>query len=122
MNEIEMLMKPRFKVTADYPYNPHQIGEVIEFTDNGRAILTVTNEWVDGENINMANYATSEVFLKYPHLFKKLEWWEDNVFKVVSNTDSFQTFKDGTIPLRFIHPINYHYEPATKEQYEAQTR
>ena len=47
------LIKPRFEVIADYPKSIFKIGEIIE-------------------NGNEFSYYTD-----YPHLFKKLNWWEN---------------------------------------------
>ena len=51
---IENLLKPRYKVIAGWPYMPKhaKVGELV--ADN--FILKAAN---------------------YPHLFKKLEWWEE---------------------------------------------
>lgn len=54
MNVTE-LMKPRYKVIADYPGNEYPIGVVID------ELL------FDGK--------TSDWFERYPALFEKLKWW-----------------------------------------------
>lgn len=53
----EELLKPRYKVIADYPNSVHKIGSIIP----------------PGEQIDLPTYYGCS---KYPHLFKKLEWWE----------------------------------------------
>ncbi len=55
---VEELLKPRFEVIADYPNSGYEIGEIIEC----KKPLT------DEEFVN--------AFLEYPHLFKKIQWWE----------------------------------------------
>lgn len=55
MKQTIDLMKPRYKVIADYPANYYGVGEI--YTD--------------------CSAYTTELFEKYPHLFKKLEWWEE---------------------------------------------
>ena len=57
------LLRPRFEVIADYP-NPknHPYFEVGEFVD------TITEEDI-------------EYFTKYPHLFRKMSWWENRDVK-----------------------------------------
>ena len=52
----EELLKPRYKVIADYPFMQWALGQII--------LLTTGN---DGDYY----------FEKFPHLFKKLEWWEE---------------------------------------------
>jgi hypothetical protein len=50
----EDLLKPRYKVVADYPDSIFKIGGIL----------------IQGEK-DLTEAA------KYPHLFKKLEWWEE---------------------------------------------
>jgi len=58
----EELMKPRWKVIADYPGSDYHIGEILD-RDWG---------WVGDDEIGFKHQVSH-----YPHLFKKLEWWED---------------------------------------------
>jgi len=55
MDTVTELMKPRFKVIADYPLSDYPIGHI------HKAVAWMTEDF----------------FLKYPAIFKKLEWWED---------------------------------------------
>lgn len=55
---IDYLLEPRFKLIADFPGNNRKVGEVIDFQD-------------------LPGWPTLEYYERYPHLFKKLEWWED---------------------------------------------
>jgi hypothetical protein len=57
MNAKELL-KPRFEVINDYPNNNYKLNQVIETEEN----------WLEGHS--------SSYFEEYPHLFKKLNWWE----------------------------------------------
>lgn len=52
------LLNPRFEVIADYPNSNFKIGQVIECTD-------IFEEGFP-----------SSWFLPYPHLFRKMNWWE----------------------------------------------
>lgn len=52
------LLKPRFEVIANYPNSNYKLYQVIEAEEN----------WFEGRP---ASY-----FEEYPHLFKKLNWWE----------------------------------------------
>lgn len=54
----EKLLKPRYKVIADYPSNPRSVGFVFEL--------------VHEQSIG--------VFDNYPHLFKKLAWYEERIW------------------------------------------
>lgn len=60
----EELLKPRYKVIADYPRSNFNIGDI--WPD-------VAAEWTTKEQIDY----TLEEMSKYPSLFKKLEWWEE---------------------------------------------
>ena len=56
---VEKLLKPRFKVIANYPKSFYKIGEII---DTGYELI-----YCDTHGAK---------FTDYPHLFKKLNWWE----------------------------------------------
>lgn len=58
----EELLRPRYKVIADYPGNAWEVGLVIP--SEYHAIKIITD--------NMIAF-----YDKYPHLFRKLEWWEE---------------------------------------------
>jgi len=61
------LLAPRYKVIADWPGREFPIGLIIS--------NYVDDIWGDGKNYE---FRESELwFKKYPHLFKRLEWWED---------------------------------------------
>ena len=99
----EDLMKPRYKVIADYPKN--------KFGDVGRIINLVKRsdrfryEWYEHDGID---YEYESFFEEYPHIFKKLEWWEErkqNDFpeyvKPLEPTDGFiKQFGDVILKVR----------------------
>jgi hypothetical protein len=63
------LLKPRFEVIADYPFNPYEIGNLVENIANTSIALYA--------RINDTDHLSSiDFFDKYPHLFRKLKWWE----------------------------------------------
>lgn len=122
----EELMKPRYKVIAGYPNSPYEMG-----------LLITTDEWLwVNSNLRLADKDVD----KYPHLFKKLEWWEERsvedmpeyvkkdnsqVYKVKEWDDSsvVWVFVNTKIHTGFIKEctetvIYPHYFPATKEEYE----
>lgn len=51
------LMTPRYKAIADYPRGAHQKGDVF-----------ICIDWL---------HEDLEFYDQYPHLFRKLEWWEE---------------------------------------------
>lgn len=65
---VEDLLKPRVKVTADYPESPFRIGDILEHDGEPDEcwILNRTGR-------KYINLETST----YPAIFKKLEWWEE---------------------------------------------
>lgn len=76
---IEKLMKPRYKVIADYPHSPYQVGEQIEFSDSGNGFhCTTTRTWssMEEDMVDSQNYFHIDKLPKYPHLFKPLAWYE----------------------------------------------
>lgn len=113
----EELMRRRYKVIAQYPFSAHPTGEIIKATTSGT------------------------YFDQYPHLFKKLEWWEDRKLEEMPEYLTCQSpdfvFKKGDVikvdkwlesfgpTLRFysshtnkitLHP--HLYTPATISEYE----
>jgi hypothetical protein len=68
----EELLKPRYKVVAGYPDSKFQVGQIIQFE------LLKTGDWVYQWAGHDGIYEIGILeFAEYPHLFKKLEWWED---------------------------------------------
>jgi len=61
----EELLQPRFKVLADYPRNEHyenvEVGDIIEAWHPNKILQDNRTDF----------------YGKYPHLFRKLEWWEE---------------------------------------------
>jgi hypothetical protein len=68
------LYLPRFKVVADYPGNEFLIGDIFTFTQtfDFEPEDKETEVWYDEKNC-----VFMDIVQKYPHLFKKLEWWQD---------------------------------------------
>ncbi len=59
----EELMKPRYKVIADYPKSIHQVGTIIDAGWRSEDLLYCDH---DGPRCR-----------HYPHLFKPLQWWQE---------------------------------------------
>lgn len=111
--EIQKLLKPRYRVIASYPSSGYEVGSTIENI---------------GENYCM--------FLnEYPHLFRKLEWWEERkesdlpkyvkdkneVFEIhIKSNGSLDLHPTselaGTTNNQILHLTDI--LPATKEEYE----
>jgi hypothetical protein len=62
----EELLKPRYKVIADFPASTISVGDIIQTNESTVAYVVEINDHSD-------KYAMKD----YPHLFKKLAWWEE---------------------------------------------
>jgi hypothetical protein len=67
----EDLMKPRYKVIADYPGNIMPVGSI--FWDDIESVEIITPT---GSRSVQGSYPYRDKH-KYPHLFKPLQWWEE---------------------------------------------
>lgn len=117
------LMAVRYKVIADYPKSNFKIGEILECED------MVTEA-----------YLGNPMYKMYPHLFKKLEWWQERGVDVLKQVKFVKVVKyrgywlvGDIVPAKLkiddeFVPIGYylrgqHYqpvfelEPATESEY-----
>ncbi len=126
----EELLKPRYKVIADYPNQYYSIGHVI--TEESGMFQELDIDF------------PLDYLNQYPHLFKKLEWWEDRlpedmpqyvkvqdsvrtVLKIERHSTGYFAASDGSNngfisdEKRFIvGRLDYNYSdfiPATEQQY-----
>lgn len=65
---ITELLKPRFRVIADWPDMRERF--------KGNPIITMDTKDVEGWYTTNGYYQET-FFTAYPHLFKKLAWWEE---------------------------------------------
>ncbi len=65
--EILELLKPRYKVIGDYPNNELPLGLIVTNIHD--------NVWSDGKNYEFTE--DESWFKKYPHLFRKLAWYDE---------------------------------------------
>jgi hypothetical protein len=70
MLSAEELMSPRYEVIALYPKCPFKIGDVLV-----RIKLNEGN-WYHTNKFSFSSDIKEETIKDYPHLFKKLNWWE----------------------------------------------
>jgi len=108
--QIEQLLKPRFKIIADYPGNVREIGSI------------------------STEIHTAEYFRKFPSNFRELQWWEEREVSempeyVIMNHQSkkvmkvFKHFVLATHGCGFINEQKktksyVNYLPATPADYE----
>lgn len=64
------LLQERYKVISDYPGCGFRIGTILNQEYGSSAF----NKWVNELPISNISVYTPE---KWPHIFKKLEWWEE---------------------------------------------
>lgn len=60
---IEELLRPRYKVIADYPKSLYHVGDIINAGGTGEDCI-----YCDREGPRMRHY---------PHLFQPLRWWQE---------------------------------------------
>jgi hypothetical protein len=120
------LMKPRYKVIAGYPSMPFMNNQVLNL------VIRRTGGWVYEWYEHDGKYEIGEYELKdYPHLFKKMEWWEEReekdmpeyvkhrrgegVLKIVSIDWKYMSviLEDDSFPRSFMN-----FLPATASEYE----
>lgn len=66
----EKLMIPRFEVLEEYPNCKFKKGEVLTRLNGA------TNNWYHTDEDSIDAEILFEDIIKYPHLFKQLNWWE----------------------------------------------
>lgn len=120
------LLKPRYKVVADYPHSPFEIGNILETDDKGE--YTVWNH--DGKDYITLN--------DYPEIFKMLKWWEERDLKdmpkhvryvgnitytwiepnqVIKGNFKKVTSKTRMCDISCCGLVPWIFEPATEEEY-----
>jgi hypothetical protein len=60
------LLQPRFEVVADYPNSIFKVGQIIE----------TSTKLLSEKDVCRLLIGVKYNFEKYPHLFRKLNWWE----------------------------------------------
>lgn len=66
----EELLSPRFEVIAEYPNSNYKKGDILI------RIKHATNEIYEIDEDSPVGGLDIDEIVKYPHLFKKLNWWE----------------------------------------------
>ncbi len=68
----EELLKPRYKVVADFWRNPFKVGEILMPREQGKV-------WQPLLGISILEDDLWEALTenKYPHIFDKLGWWQE---------------------------------------------
>ena len=64
------LMQPRFEVIETYPKSKFKKGDILE------RIPRATNDWYNADKSLINGDILLEEIEQYPHLFRKMNWWE----------------------------------------------
>lgn len=119
----EQLLKPRYKVIADYPKSIYNIGDIINAGTTSEDCI-----YCDRDGPRMR---------QYPHLFKPLQWWEERkgdeppmyirsngiVYRVDKWSKSFQDIHWlGCLVNKTKYISCEELTPATDAEYEAYTQ
>src|SRR6185369_13508036 len=101
---IEELLKPRYKVIADYTDSMFSVGGII------------IEDWQDADLWYCRDYKNEEywfpkndVIENFPHLFKKLEWWEERDFDLSGMFVRFGALDKQHAYYKLIKPSDYRY-------------
>jgi hypothetical protein len=136
---VEELLIPRYKVIADYPNIQFKIGDIVKkyFFDISQkgayTYLTNVKSPLQGSSLKREYIETM------PHLFKKLEWWEERIKSDFTGYVCLQISKryfkvldvlqDGKLILdihelenKYFNTFAYNFSPATEEQYKEYLR
>jgi len=95
MKTVEELLRPRYKVIADYPGSDFNIGCIIEF--DCQTYFFGTLDWQSAlvilPNGSSGIYGIG-MFEPHPHLFRQLQWWED---REESDMPEYVRLREGKI-------------------------
>lgn len=131
----EQLLAPRYKVIALWPYCHEEVGGIITVYAGESAYLYTLGK--DSVHVYPSdrNRTTTDWYEQYPHLFQKLEWWEERkpedmpeyvrqknsnaIFKCrfdLNETSAYFMYleEDSIHPY---HPFYEIWEPATYTEY-----
>ena len=68
--DAKQLMQPRFEVIETYPKSKFKKGDILERIPNA------TNDWYNADKSLINADILLEEIEQYPHLFRKMNWWE----------------------------------------------
>lgn len=102
---VEDLMIPKYKVIADYPNCKWKMGR----------ILVKVNAY-DFDCLEAPTSETIRTPEKYPHLFKRLAWYED---RELSDMPEYVKFDDGKVvkPFNIFLSDKFNYFFASEKEY-----
>lgn len=84
------LMQIRFEVIETYPKSKFKKGDILERIPNA------TNDWYNADKSFLNADILLEEIEQYPHLFRKLNWWEHRSVKDMPKRLICKAIKDDT--------------------------
>jgi hypothetical protein len=79
---LENYFIKRYKVIAGYPNSPFSINEILELQES---LIKPMQHFIMVADFDSYTAYYESDFNLYPHLFKKLEWWEDRLIDNMPN-------------------------------------
>ena len=67
------LLKPRYEVIASYPGSEFEVGEVVQLN---RSDENKPFRYLSYQNESGPEVWYTHTFQEYPHIFRKMNWWE----------------------------------------------
>lgn len=122
----EQLLIPRYVVIASWPNAESEVGDVFTFV---REVAQTYDQW---EKQN-GKLIYDPPFQKYPHLFKKLDWWEERqkndltgYIKLFLNGEwrvfHIDITDEGIMKWQFGGRRPEEFQPATEQEYNQYKR
>lgn len=112
----EQLMQDRVQVIAGYPNSPFKVGDILwQIPD--------TDNWYGyyGCNVLQTALIRGEIVDQYPHIFKKLDWWEErdinDMPKYVKCKEGYGNDWVGIYRKQYINFDCKNMLPATEQEY-----
>lgn len=93
MKSAAELLAPRFEVIEKFPNSPYEIGDLLLFSEDKK--LNFISRISGNRNRSLMLISFDEM-KKYPHLFKKLEWWEKRTEEEMPKKLKSYSFPDET--------------------------
>ena len=98
MLSSEELMQPRFKVVADYPFSPFEIGQVLALEMYRGGLCTRSD---DGKG----KILREDVLNDCPAIFHPLQWWEE---RAVEDLPEYVKVNEGLQLDYIVYPAFMH--------------
>lgn len=111
-NKIEQLMRPRYKLIADYPGCSFEVGTILEPNDEGELYSKV-----GGYSWTAVRILEKDV-KKFPHLVKRIEWYEERSLDEMPDyvVRNFEVYSGGLVGDPDILKVAEHFKSGRGEK------